>query len=235
MSQTVAAQAEWWGEVDYTRAWDLQKLYVEERIAERRLDTFVFCVHHPVITLGRASQRDPATSGVLGGVTPVPVLKIERGGQATYHGPGQLVVYPIVKLGRAASHPSRTGVVSLIRAMEAWLCDALGELQVPAQSVDGKTGVWVEGGSRKIASIGIAARHWVSYHGLAINLDVGPEPWQWISPCGMTADVMTDLKAVSGRRVLEREFAELLLKKATFHFGSDLGSLNDFDHNALQK
>jgi lipoate-protein ligase B len=221
--------------VDYTRAWERQKAYVEERIAGLRPDTFVFCVHQPVITLGRASQRDLATSGVLAGNTPVPVLNIERGGQATYHGPGQLVVYPIVKLGRGADHPSRTGVVSLIRSMEAWLCEALGEFQVPAQSVEGKTGVWVQGGTRKIASIGIAARHWVSYHGLAINLDVGPEPWQWISPCGMTADVMTDLKVVSGRRVLEREFAECLLKNAERHFGSKLGALMDQDCNASQK
>jgi lipoate-protein ligase B len=106
--------------------------------------------------------------------------------------------------------------------MEAWLMDALATYGVVAESIEGKTGVWVLGGQRKIASIGIAARHWVSYHGLAINLDVPAEPWRLIQPCGFESSVMVDLKELIRKSISEKEFADLLLSIAPKHFGDDV-------------
>ncbi len=185
------ARIEDWGALPYPEAWERQKELVERRQRDEVGDTIIFCEHNPpVITLGRSAQR-----GERPFLMPLPgteVLEVERGGFATWHGPGQIVIYPIVRLG------ARVGVVSLIRALEEWVAAYLSQLGVPALSVEGKTGVWVRGGERKIASIGIAARHWVSYHGLALNLATGLEPWRSLSPCGFSPEVMTDVREQVG-------------------------------------
>ncbi len=180
-----------WGRISYCKAGERQKTLVDERIADKISDTLVFCEHDPVITLGRAAQREdesvslkPEIKQALG--TSIEVISIERGGMATYHGPGQIVAYPIFKMGKG-------GVLQLIRSLESWVVDFLKSAGLDAGVIEGKTGVWVAG-ERKIASIGIAARHWVSYHGLALNLSTGPDPWKLINPCGFDSSVMTDLK-----------------------------------------
>ncbi len=189
------------GRIAYAEAWALQKELLEKRYREDIGDTLIFCEHDPVITLGRGSQR---------GVAPIirssqiPVFEIERGGQATYHGPGQLVAYPIFKLGRKNSGASREGVVGLIRALEDWVISYLKSEGLRAAAIPGKTGVWVNE-SRKIASIGIAARHWVSYHGLALNVSTGTKPWQMIDPCGFESSVMTDLQTELKREISVNE------------------------------
>jgi lipoate-protein ligase B len=156
----------------------------------------VFCQHPAVVTLGRGAQRGERPA-VLD--PSLEVIEVERGGLATYHGPGQIVAYPIFQLGRTAAPVARRGVVNLIRALEAWVIDYLGSEGVPALSVEGKTGVWVGGGERKIASIGLAARKWVSYHGIAVNFATGREVWRSFDPCGFSPEVMTDLQLESGR------------------------------------
>lgn len=182
------------GRIEYGKAWELQKTLLERRIADEIPDTLLFCEHDPVVTLGRGAQR---------GLAPVvrdqkiPVFETERGGLVTYHGPGQIVVYPIFKLGRKNSGAAREGVVGLIRALEDWVIGYLQSKNLRAGAVAGKTGVWIEE-KRKIASIGIAARHWVSYHGLALNISTGQEPWMLIDPCGFESSVMTDLQKELG-------------------------------------
>lgn len=185
-----------WGRIEYGAAWARQKEWVEKRIRDEIPDTLVFCEHEPAITLGRGAQRGekPLITNPN-----IPVFEIERGGLATYHGPGQIVAYPIFKLGRDSQGPQRNrGVLGLIRSMERWVLEYLQSIGLEASIIPEKTGVWIRN-ERKIASIGIAARHWVSYHGLALNFATGLEPWTWINPCGFEASVMTDLNEMRGQ------------------------------------
>ena len=204
-----------WGFVPFAEAWARQKALVESRAADTISDTLVFCEHGPTVTLGRASQRERADI-ILN--PNLPVFEIERGGHATYHGPGQIVAYPVVRLGAGQAGASqRPGIMTLIRGLEHWVATTLRlDFSLDAFGDTERTGVWLkcqrDGRERKIASIGIAARHWVSYHGLALNLSTGAEPWTWINPCGFDSSVMTDVQTETGRLV---SYAEMRDKLAT--------------------
>ncbi|MEM4335042.1 MAG: lipoyl(octanoyl) transferase LipB, partial [Candidatus Caldarchaeum sp.] len=124
----------------------------------------------------------------------LPVYRVERGGDATYHGPGQLVVYPIISL-----HENRLGVGDLVKLLEEAVIMLLKEYGVSAGRVQGKPGVWV--GGRKIASIGMALKNWVAYHGLALNINTDLAKFRGIRPCGMDSETMTSLQALTGRSV----------------------------------
>jgi lipoyl(octanoyl) transferase len=197
-----------WGRIPYREAWARQKELVERRVADQIPDTLIFCEHDPVITLGRGSQREGEKT-FLALQPGVEAVEIERGGQATYHGPGQIVAYPIFKLGRRQGPTARRGILNLIRSMETWVIDYLASQGLRAGPVESKTGVWI-GGERKIASIGIAVRHWVSYHGLALNISTGPDAWRMINPCGFDASVMTDLARETGRAYSYKEVLSAL-------------------------
>jgi lipoyl(octanoyl) transferase len=170
-----------------------------------------------VITLGRKSQRQETP---LGGLKPkdkegneIPILEVERGGQATYHGPGQIVIYPIVYLSPNKDSQVKGGVVGLIRKMEEAVITYLKEEHgLDSEHVEepDATGVWVDG-KRKITSIGIAVKKWVSYHGLAFNVSTGKEPWLAFNPCGFSGSVMTDLDTETGvKNDLEAVEAKLI-------------------------
>lgn len=182
------------GRVDYHKAWQKQKELLQLRIEERIPDTFIFCEHNPVVTLGRGAQRQSQWIDKPG----IEIVPIERGGEATYHGPGQLVVYPICKLKGTGHRFSSKGLVGFIRELENWMIAVLKDYGVQGEAISGKTGVWVDQGQRKIASIGIAASHWVSYHGLAFNFSTGKDVWRGFNPCGFSANVMTDLQHETG-------------------------------------
>lgn len=214
------------GVMPYREAWLIQQALVEKRVAGLIPDTLLFVEHPPVITLGRGAQRGErawvqADSGTE-------VIEIERGGLATYHGPGQMVVYPIFRLDRKHASQSRAGVVNLIRSLENWIVATLSSLDIKSSTLEGKTGVWVTGlpaGApspgmpleRKIASIGIAVRRWVSFHGLALNYATGTAPWRQLSPCGFSADVMTDLSIESGRVWSREEVLDILRASLRSH------------------
>ena len=136
--------------------------------------------HEPVITLGRGSKRED-----VAGVT-LPVFEIERGGEATWHGPGQVVAYPILLLpeGRRDLH-------RYLRDLEEVVLRVLGEFQVEGRRESGKTGVWI--GARKVCSIGVAVRRWVTWHGLALNVSNDPAGFLGFNPCGLDPEVMTRL------------------------------------------
>lgn len=206
-----------WGVIGYQKAWALQKEWVEKRISDEVGDQLIFCQHPPVITLGRGTIRQPDTT-----IDPskIEVIEVERGGLATYHGPGQLVAYPIFKLGNKNieyGHGSRAGVHALIGSLESWVIEFLKDFNVDANRVGGKTGVWISS-ERKIASIGIAARHWVSYHGIALNLSTGAEPWALLNPCGLGAEVMTDFLRETGLRLSFEDALNKLSLSANNHF-----------------
>ena len=205
-----------WKRIPYLEAWEKQKELLKLRQENKIKDTFVFCEHDAIITLGRGKPKE----GELPFFAPkdIPVVEIERGGLATYHGPGQLVCYPIVNLSKDSQFPG--GILSFIRFLENWMINVLEFYGVSAKSIDKKTGVWVESSSsnlkldKKIASIGIAVSHWVTYHGLAFNYNTGVEVWKSFNPCGLAGDIMTDLKSVSNNEI---KYDDLVLQfKKTF-------------------
>lgn len=200
-----------WGRIEYSQALEKQKELLALRQENKIKDTFVFCEHDAVITLGRGKPKE----GELPFLPPphIPVLNVERGGLATYHGPGQLVCYPIVRLAPKSDTQFPGGVVSFIRFLEEWMIKVLATQDVQAWRIDKKTGVWVGSPDtpKKIASIGIAVSHWVTYHGLAFNFATGPAAWQSFNPCGLSGDLMIDLKGLKGTSPNYTELKQLFL------------------------
>ena len=175
------------GLVDYERAVAWQEGLVARRIAGGP-DALLLLEHPPVYTLGRGGDvrhLGPAAEG------DVPIHRAHRGGQVTYHGPGQLVGYPIIDL-----RPLRPDLRWYLRMLEGVLIDTLGVLGVAAGRRAGLTGVWV--GDRKIASIGIALRRWVAWHGFALNVAHDLEGFARITPCGITGVQMTSVAREGG-------------------------------------
>lgn len=187
-----------WGTIDYSQALAQQKELLKLRQEEKIKDTFVFCQHPAVITVGRSKPKE----GELPFLPPahIPVVNVERGGLATYHGPGQLVCYPFVRLAPKGQSQFEGGIVSFIRTLENWMIRVLKNYDVNSWSIEKKTGVWVGDteNPKKIASIGIAVSHWVTYHGLAFNFATGPAAWRSFNPCGLAGELMTDLTELRG-------------------------------------
>jgi lipoate-protein ligase B len=187
---------------EYTEVWRLQKELVGQRLRGEIGDTLLMVEHLPVYTVGEASRV------VVPCFLPHPVHQVERGGEMTYHGPGQLVGYPIIHLAKNNLRPR-----SYLRCLESVLIDSLKPLGVHAETVRGFTGVWVEG--KKIASIGVAVRGEVTYHGFALNVSCELEPFYAINPCNLEPDEMTTLQKVLGRPVdamkVMRQVAETFL------------------------
>lgn len=168
--------------VEYAASQARQKELLAARIADEVEDTLLLVEHAPVITLGR---RRTSSDNVLdaGGI---PVVQAERGGDVTWHGPGQLVVYPIVRLP-----PGRQDLHRHLRDLEEAVIRTCADLGLEAGRDERNTGAWV--GGRKVASVGIACRRWVTWHGLALNVDVDLGVFERINPCGFDADIMTSL------------------------------------------
>lgn len=176
------------GLTDYQEAWDLQKRLVQERALGRRPDTLILLEHPPVVTRGRGFNGRTMAG------TALPVFDIERGGDVTYHGPGQLVGYPIVHLKERGLTVGR-----YIRLLEQALIEAAGAFGLSAERLAGFTGVWA--GGRKIASIGIAVKSWVTYHGFALNVSPDLAQFQGIYPCGLQPEQMASLESLLGRKL----------------------------------
>jgi lipoyl(octanoyl) transferase len=195
------------GLLSYEDTWKLQLELLEARATDLLPDTLLFVQHPAVITLGRKTPgvRDGANfPAEIGGV---PVHLVERGGEATYHGPGQLVVYPIVRLD------IKFGPKAFLRAMEEAMIATLAKLGLKSFWIESETGVWLldsQNQKRKVASLGIAVRKGVSYHGLALNVSNDLKPFALISPCGYAPTVMTNLSEQLDREVSVAEIAELL-------------------------
>jgi lipoyl(octanoyl) transferase len=176
------------GLLPYGEALDLQRTLADDRIGGRLEDDLLLLLEHPpVVTLGRGTRAtslplDPNTLRRRG----IEVFEIERGGDVTYHGPGQLVGYPIFDLGR-----HRRDLHWFLRQIEAALIAALEPFGIPGERREGYTGVWTRG--RKIASIGIHVRQWVTWHGFALNVTTDLSPFDLIVPCGIPDVVMTSV------------------------------------------
>jgi lipoyl(octanoyl) transferase len=168
------------GRVDYEPTWHAMQRFTDER-DEHTPDEIWFLEHPPVYTLGmNASPAHVLAPG------DIPVVQIDRGGQVTYHGPGQLVVYPLVDLRRA-----KLGVRDLVTALERSVIDYVAELGIAAECRRSAPGVYVN--DRKLASVGIRIRRGSSYHGIAINVNLDAEPFSRINPCGYAGLEITRL------------------------------------------
>jgi lipoate-protein ligase B len=174
------------GTKPYPEVWELQKALVEARSREEAPDSLILVEHEHVITLGRKTSP--------GNLKPqaVPVFQVERGGDATYHGPGQLVGYPIIKM-------EVPDVRAFVRALEEVLILTSRAFSIDAGRRESHTGVWV--GDRKLASIGVAVTNWVTYHGFALNVNTDMSFFQLIKPCGLEPETMTSMEMLTGRRL----------------------------------
>jgi lipoyl(octanoyl) transferase len=188
------------GTVDYATALRLQETLVELRKGGRIADTLLLLEHPPVITLGRnASAANILASPEILARQGVEVHEINRGGDVTYHGPGQLVGYPIVDL-RGGS--PKLGVVEFVRKLEEALIRTCGEYGVPAQRVNGLTGVWTaDEPTRKLAAIGIHVSRGVTSHGFALNVTTNISGFELIVPCGITDKPVTNMERELGQQV----------------------------------
>lgn len=184
------------GLIEYQVAYNLQTRLVEQR---RHLgpgnDTFLVVEHPSVYTLGRRGGREfLMVSETFLAEKNIAVVPIERGGVITYHGPGQLVIYPIIHLKQAG-----LSVADYVSTLEELMIALAADVGVVAARDERNHGVWV--GNNKLGSIGIAIRHGVSFHGLALNVNLSLEPFGWINPCGLTGVRMTSLTAETGADV----------------------------------
>jgi lipoate-protein ligase B len=180
----------WLGEVGYREALDLQLSYVDRRADRKIPDTLLLLTHPHVYTLGRAGNGSnllvPEDSLAGEGIS---LERVGRGGDVTYHGPGQLVGYPICLMERPDVH-------RFVRSIEAALIDALRGLGVEGRRLEGLTGVWV--GEKKIASIGVGIRKWVTYHGFALNVTTDLSYFRRIHLCGLRGREATSIAEVQG-------------------------------------
>ncbi len=168
---------------DYEPLWREMQQFTETR-SSLTPDEIWFTEHPPVFTLGlNASREHLMTPG------DIPVIQVDRGGQVTYHGPGQLMIYPLIDLKRAG-----LGVRDLVTGLEQTVVDLLADFDIEAASRKDAPGVYVEG--RKVASVGLRVRRGGSYHGMALNIDVDLEPFSRINPCGFSNLEVTDLAAL---------------------------------------
>jgi lipoyl(octanoyl) transferase len=205
------------GLIGYAEAWELQKRVVASRKAGAIADVLLLCEHPPVITLGRSGKRENllASEHVLR-QKGVEFHASDRGGDITYHGPGQIVGYPILNLGAI-----RRDVVWYVRMLEEAMIRATAEFGITAKRVGGKTGIWVRAGSteEKLAAIGVHISRWVTSHGFAYNVSTDLRNFDLIVPCGIADRKATSLEKLLGRSVEQKEVAPRIAK----HLGEVLG------------
>jgi lipoyl(octanoyl) transferase len=199
MERAAPISGQWLGRIGYRDAWTLQKELVDARVAGAIDDRLLLLEHDAVLTLGRqadethvlASPRELRRRGIE-------VIRVERGGEVTYHGPGQLVAYPILRLGDRGIL-----VRPLVAALEAAMIETCAQLGVEAFRRDGHPGCWVEGTGgrphRKIGALGLRIERGVSYHGIALNIDPDLRDFDLIDPCGMPGLVSTSIAEELGR------------------------------------
>jgi lipoyl(octanoyl) transferase len=189
----------WLGRIGYREAWQLQKELVDQRATGEIGDQLLLLEHDPVLTLGRqaddrhvlASPKELARRGIE-------VIRVERGGEVTYHGPGQLVGYPILRLGDRGLL-----VRPLVAALEAAMIETCARLGVEAIRREGHPGCWIDGGPnrpfRKTGALGLRIERGVSYHGIALNVDVDLRDFELIDPCGEPGLISTSIAEELGR------------------------------------
>ncbi|MEM4642684.1 MAG: lipoyl(octanoyl) transferase LipB [Candidatus Caldarchaeum sp.] len=203
------------GLLDYMECHAKMLKLVEKRINQEVGDIVILVEHPHVYTLGRKGREENILD------RSVPVYRVERGGDATYHGPGQLVAYPIIDLNRLA-----VTVAGFVHLLEEVVIKVLHDFSIEAERVEGYPGVWVK--ERKIASIGLAVKQWVTYHGVALNVNTDLSKFMGIRPCGMDSETMTSMEKILGQKLNMTKVKQSLVK----HLSQKLGK-NPVHHQAL--
>jgi lipoyl(octanoyl) transferase len=210
--------------VPYEQAWGLQRALAAEVAAGTRPDTVLLLEHAPVITLGRRTEEGELH--VPEGAE-IEIVETNRGGKSTYHGPGQLVCYPIFDLTRHGQD-----VKLYCRDVEQALIETLAAVGVGATRIEGLTGIWLEAPPRKIASIGIHISKWVTTHGYALNVDLDPAPFtEWITACGLEDAAFTTVARELGRPVDVEEVRPHAVTALEDVFGLELEELPALLHS----
>lgn len=197
----------WLGTIAYPEGLKLQNELVERRLRGEIDDTILLLEHEPVYTIGRSRDRSSLRAVEA---LPYPVFETNRGGQATYHGPGQLVGYLILDLTTRGRD-----LHDYLRRIEGVLIEFAARYGISAKRREGLTGVWVE--ERKLASIGVGVRKWISMHGFGLNVSRDLSGYEAIVPCGINGVTMTSLSRESGQEIAVEEAAraiEPLLREA---------------------
>jgi lipoate-protein ligase B len=187
------------GHIDYQDCYQKQVCLHKKVVMGISPDTVFLATHPPVITKGRSYKKEHLIKVENVRSNNIPVLETDRGGSVTYHGPGQLICYPILNLTNY-----KKDIHKFLDKIEQITINTLNKYDINAISISGKRGVWVE--KRKIASIGIAVRRWVTYHGIAVNLNTNLDYFDFINPCGYNSDIMTSLQKIKGMKTDIDEF-----------------------------
>lgn len=208
-------------EIPYDKALELQLAIVSAKTDGRLNRDVILCLEHPrVFTLGRRGGRENlCVSDEFLAEKGVQVMPTQRGGNITYHGPGQLVVYPIIHLSRR-----RLKVVEFVSGLEQAMIRTAAHWQIQAHTDPANRGVWISGD--KLGSIGITVRRGVSFHGLALNVNTDMVPFGWINPCGLKQVRMTSVKRFLGRAVSMDEARRVMAKSFVETLGLDLTCLS---------
>jgi len=207
------------GLVPYAEAWELQRSVAAAVTAGTLPDTILLLEHPPVVTMGR--RTDEGELHIPDGAD-VELVETDRGGKSTFHGPGQLVCYPILDLNRHGRDVKR-----YCRDLEEAITQTLAAFGLEGQTIEGLTGVWLTPPPRKIASIGIHISRWVTTHGYALNVDLDPAPFtQWITACGLEDVAFTTIARELGRPVAVDEVRPHALDALAEVFGLELEELS---------
>lgn len=210
------------GLMPYDDCWVLQLWLLEKKLAKEELKDFLLMVEHePVVTVGRRGELDclKVSEDFLAKMG-ISLRIVERGGLVTYHGPGQLVVYPIVDI-----RANRLSVTEYVNVLEETMIRTLATFGLNGLRSPRNRGVWV--GARKIGSVGIAVRRGIAFHGLALNVDMDLKPFQWMDPCGLKGVEMTSMAAELGRKVDMGAVKREMAKSVETVFGVKLYQIDD--------
>jgi lipoate-protein ligase B len=205
------------GSVPYLESWELQRSLAGAVSQGAIPDTIVLLEHPPVVTLGRRADRSELH---LPADAEVDIVETDRGGKSTYHGPGQLVAYPILDLRRHGQDVKR-----YVRLLEDALIRTVAGFGIDAVRLEGDnmTGVWLERPPRKLASIGVHVSRWITTHGYALNVDLDPAPFtQWITACGLDGTAFTTIAGELGRPVTVDEVRPTAAAALADVFGLEL-------------
>ncbi len=213
MPSTDTCRFAWLGTLEYPLAVELQRTLVEQVHDGASPDSLLLLEHPHVYTRGRLSREEhllPSPEGIT--AMGIPVYETDRGGQVTYHGPGQLVCYPIINVRRWGGGP-----LKYVRTLEQVIVETLADMAVTAHTEEGLTGVWTSGG--KVAAIGVKISRGVAFHGFAINIDTQLSYYRHIVPCGIGDRPVTSMAELLGRNV----DSEAVRYSLVYHFGRAFG------------
>ncbi len=206
------------GRLPYRQAWALQRDLLAQRKANTLGDTLLLLEHDPVITIGRdGTAQNVLAPPALLSARGVEVIETDRGGDATFHGPGQLVAYPILDL-----RPDWRDLHRLVTALEQIMIDTLADYGLPTTRLPGAPGVWLPDPDRKIGALGVKVSRWITHHGLALNVNTDLTFFSLIVPCGIPNKAVTSLAQELGHRLPLAEVMETLAAHLARTFGREL-------------